>query len=112
MKDADMKTTIVRYEIDLDNLPPLTEQQKAELAKLKSMRDEDIDFSDAPALGPEFWANAVPWRDRHLYRPVKKSTTVRIDSDVLAWLKSEGEGYQTRLNAILREAMLKDLGKT
>ena len=107
-----MKTTMVRYEIDLDNLPPLTEQQKAELEKLKNMKDEDIDFSDIPRLTEKFWANAVPWRDRHLYRPAKKSTTIRVDADVLEWLKAGGDGYQTRLNAILREAMLKALPKS
>jgi len=45
------------------------------------------------------------------YRPTKTSTTVRLDSDILAWLKSQGKGYQTRLNAILRQAMLEQLGK-
>lgn len=39
------------------------------------------------------------------YRPIKTRVTLRIDNDVLAWLKSEGEGYQTRINAILREQM-------
>jgi uncharacterized protein (DUF4415 family) len=34
---------------------------------------------------------------------------VRLDSDVLRWLKSKGKGYQTRINAILRDAMLKEL---
>ena len=37
------------------------------------------------------------------------STTVRVDADVLAWLKSQGKGYQTRINTILREAMLRSL---
>ena len=45
------------------------------------------------------------------YRPTKSTTTVRLDTDVLLWLKSQGKGYQTRLNAILREAMLKALHK-
>ena len=40
------------------------------------------------------------------YRPTKTSTTVRIDSDVLAWLRSQGKGYQSRINAILRREML------
>ena len=39
------------------------------------------------------------------YRPIKKSLTVRIDADVLAWLKSQGSGYQTRINMLLRKAM-------
>ncbi|MGB7979845.1 MAG: BrnA antitoxin family protein [Candidatus Nanopelagicales bacterium] len=48
----------------------------------------------------------------YAYRPTKSSTTVRLDTDVLLWLKAQGRGYQTRLNAILREAMLKELGKS
>ena len=41
----------------------------------------------------------------------KTATTVRVDSDVLAWLKTDGKGYQTRLNSILRESMLKEATK-
>ena len=41
-----------------------------------------------------------------LYRAIKTSTTLRIDADVVAWLRSSGPGWQTRINAILREAML------
>ena len=40
------------------------------------------------------------------YRPVKKQITARVDADVLAWLKSQGKGYQSRINAILRREML------
>jgi len=43
------------------------------------------------------------------YKPVKTSTTVRVDSDVLIWLKSQGKGYQTKINAILREAMIRSM---
>lgn len=43
------------------------------------------------------------------YKPVKKQTTIRLDADVIQWLKSQGKGYQTRLNKILREAMLEEL---
>lgn len=111
MSDGNTKDNLIQYVIDLDNLPPLTEEQKQRLEALAAMKDEDIDFSDIPPLTEKFWANAVPYWDRHLYRPVKKSTTVRIDADVLAWLKSSGDGYQTRLNAILREAMLRDVKK-
>lgn len=39
------------------------------------------------------------------YRAIKQSTTVRIDADVLAWLKAQGPGYQTRINSLLRAAM-------
>jgi uncharacterized protein (DUF4415 family) len=40
------------------------------------------------------------------YKPIKKTVNVRLDADVIEWLQSEGRGYQTRMNAILREAML------
>lgn len=103
-----MNKQIVRYEVDLSNMPPLTEQQKAELKALAAMPEESIDYSDIPPLTDKFWNNAVHGR---FYRPTKASTTVRMDSDVLAWLKSQGKGYQTRLNAILRKAMLDDLDK-
>lgn len=98
-----MKTNLVSFEIDLDNLPPLTDQQKAELEALAALPDETIDYSDIPPLTDAFWDNAVLGR---FYRPTKTSTTVRIDSDVLAWLRSQGRGYQTRINAILRREML------
>lgn len=45
------------------------------------------------------------------YKPIKSSTTVRIDADVLAWLKSQGKGYQTRINEILRDAMIQSMHK-
>ena len=101
-----MKETIVRYVVDLNNPPPLTEEQKAELKALAEMPDSEIDFSDIPPLDEKFWKNAVR---NPFYRPVKTSTSVRLDADVLAWLKSQGKGYQTRINAILREAMLRSL---
>jgi uncharacterized protein (DUF4415 family) len=64
-----------------------------------------IDTSDIPPLGERFFASA----SRNPFcRPLKHSTTVRVDADVLAWLKAQGPGYQTRLNAILRAAMLRD----
>jgi uncharacterized protein (DUF4415 family) len=64
-----------------------------------------IDTSDIPPLGKRFFANASR---SPFYRPLKQSTTVRLDADILAWLKAQGPGYQTRLNAILRAAMLRD----
>ena len=95
---------IVRYEIDLNNLPPLTDEQRSGLMSLSEKPDSDIDYSDIPPLDDTFWMNAVR---NPFYKPTKTSTTVRVDSDVLSWLKSQGNGYQTRLNAILREAMLR-----
>jgi uncharacterized protein (DUF4415 family) len=64
------------------------------------MSDSDIDYSDIPPLGDEFFTKAAgPWP------PEKQQLTIRLDADVLAWLKSGGRGYQTRINRILRAAM-------
>lgn len=97
----------VKYELELDHGPPLNQRQLAELAVLEAAAD-DIDYGDIPPLSDDFWKQAVR---NPFYRPTKSSTTVRIDTDVLLWLKAQGRGYQTRLNAILREAMLKELHK-
>ena len=96
----------VKLDLDLTNPPALTDQQKAELEALESMPDGDIDYRAIPPLSDEFWKNAVR---NPFYKPTKTLTTVRLDADVLLWLKSKGEGYQTRINAILREAMLMEL---
>jgi uncharacterized protein (DUF4415 family) len=87
-------------------LPPMTEERKAELKALSEMSDSEIDYSDIPALTDTFWENAVRGK---FYRPTKTHTSVRIDSDVMLWLKSKGKGYQTRLNEILRRAMIEEI---
>ena len=56
-----------------------------------------------------FWESAVR---NPFFRPIKQQLTVRLDADVIAWLRRQGQGYQTRLNALLRSAMLKDLKKS
>jgi uncharacterized protein (DUF4415 family) len=80
----------------------LTKKQAREIRALSRMKDSEIDLSDAPEL--RHWDEAVVGR---FYRPIKKPLTIRIDADVLAWLKSQGKGYQTRLNNLLRAAMEK-----
>src|SRR5271170_3427154 len=102
-----MSKKFVKRTVDLANLPPLTKRQKASLAALAARPDSEIDFSDIPPLTEDFWKNAV--RGKY-YKPTKTSTTVRIDSDVLAWLRAQGKGYQSRINAILRREMLAALG--
>jgi uncharacterized protein (DUF4415 family) len=101
-----MSKKFVKRAVDLANLPPLTKRQKASLATLAARPDSEIDFSDIPPLSEDFWKNAV--RGKY-YKPTKTSTTVRIDSDVLAWLRAQGKGYQSRINAILRRKMLESL---
>jgi len=78
----------------------LTKIQTKDIANLRKMKDEDIDLSDIPEITD--WSNAVRGK---FYRPVKQSLTIRLDADVLAWLKSQGNGYQTRINSLLRNAM-------
>lgn len=77
-----------------------TGHQAKELATLKKMKDETIDLSDIREL--QDWSSAVVGR---FYRPIKKSLTIRLDADLLAWLKAQGKGYQTRINSLLRKAM-------
>lgn len=95
---------MIRTNFDIDNPPPLSDDEREQLRRLATLTDDDIDYSDIPR---QEFANAVPLRDV-MFRPVKQSTTVRIDADVLHWLKSKGRGYQTRINAILRDAMARD----
>ncbi len=71
-----------------------------EIEDLRRMKDEDIDFTDIPEKAD--WSKAVIGK---FYRPRKQSLTIRIDADVLAWLKAQGKGYQARINALLRGAM-------
>jgi uncharacterized protein (DUF4415 family) len=87
---------------------PLTAEQKLRARELAATPDEEIDLSDIPEWTEEMWKNAVR---NPFYRPVKKQLTVRVDSDVIAWLKQKGAGYQTRINALLREAMLAERGR-
>ena len=97
---------VIRHEIDLGNLPALTAKQRAELQALALAPEAQINYEDQPQLSRAFLKVAVR---NPLYKPTKTPTTVRMDSDVLAWLKSQGKGYQTRMNAILRQEMLRDL---
>ena len=70
---------------------------KSDLKRIDTMKNEDIDYSDIPELDAAFFQKV-----RVVIPPGKKQVTVRLDTDVLMWLKSQGRGYQTRINAILR----------
>lgn len=72
---------------------------KTDWEKLANMKDEDIDFSDIPELDDKFFKNAS------IKVPEKKPITIRLDGDVLEWFKSQGQGYQTRINKLLRQYM-------
>ena len=77
-----------------------SKRQAKELAALAALPNAKIDLSDAPEVRD--WSGAVVGK---FYRPIKKSLTIRLDADVLAWLKSRGRGNQTRINKLLRVAM-------
>ena len=78
----------------------LSKEQKRDIAILAAKRDADIDFSDIPLKLD--WSKAEVGK---FYRPPKKAVTMRLDADVLQWLKGYGKGYQTRVNLLLRHAM-------
>ncbi len=86
----------------------MTLARRRKLAALAERPDSEIDFSDIPPLTDKFWENAVR---NPFYRPVKQQLTVRLDADVVAWLRMQGKGYQTRLNSVLREVMVRDLAQ-
>ncbi len=69
-------------------------------AKIDATKDDEIDYSDAPATDAEFWSSA------QIVMPEPKvALGVRFDRDVVDWFKDQGSGYQTRMNAVLRAYM-------
>jgi len=72
--------------------------------RIDAMQDEDIDLSDSPELTPEMFAKAVVRRGLKA-RPKKVQITFRLEEDVLAWFRSQGAGYQTQMNNLLRAYM-------
>ena len=78
----------------------LTKEQKREIAAIAAKKDEEIDLSEMPEVID--WSGAEVGK---FYRPPKKSVTMRVDADVIEWLKSYGPGYQSRANMLLRHAM-------
>lgn len=89
-------------------VPVRSDKHEEELSALLNKADDDIDYSDIPPTDDAQWSEAVRGK---FYRPLKTQASVRIDADVMEWLKRPGKGYQTRLNAILRDAMLRDMNK-
>lgn len=79
----------------------LTKQQRQEIAAIARKKDANIDFSDIPEV--------LDWKGAEIgkfYRPPKKPVTMRLDVDVIDWLKGYGRGYQTKANTLLRHAMV------
>jgi len=80
-------------------------EERAALEAVASMPDSEIDTSDMPEVTD--WSGAVRGG---LYRPVKRLTSLRLDADLLEWFKRDGEGYQTRINAALRDYVQRHQG--
>ena len=88
----------------------MTEKENAMVSK-HSPAPANLDtalFDDIPELTDEFWQNAVR---NPFYRPIKKQITLRLDADVIAWLRRQGKGYQTKANSLLREIMVKEVSR-
>jgi uncharacterized protein (DUF4415 family) len=79
----------------------LTKEQKRQIANVAAKKNEDIDLSEMPEV--------IDWSGAEIgkyHRPPKKPVTMRLDADVLEWLKSYGKRYQTKANMLLRHAMM------
>lgn len=70
---------------------------------------DGYEWEDAPSEIAESMKTGTPMPVDFLsppselvFRVEKQSTTIRMDADVLAWFKSMGKGYQTKINAVLR----------
>ena len=81
-----------------------SKKSRTDWARVDAMKNRDIDLSETPEITAEMFARAVV---RKGLKPVvrKEQLTLRIDSDVLEWFKKQGQGYQTRINALLRAYM-------
>jgi uncharacterized protein (DUF4415 family) len=96
-----MKKKMVSY--TPETLPRISLE---ETAKLVAARPRKIDTSDIPEWTAKQWKSAERGR---MYRPRKCQITARLDADVLMWLKSQGKGYQSRMNEIIRRQMLVEM---
>jgi uncharacterized protein (DUF4415 family) len=72
---------------------------KTDWKRLSAMDDKAIDTSDIPELDDDFFRHA------EIKLPAKQPVTLRVDADVLTWFKAQGQGYQTRINKLLRRYM-------
>jgi uncharacterized protein (DUF4415 family) len=72
-------------------------RSRTDWKQVDALRDEAIDFSEMPELGPDFFARAILWPGP------KKQITLRLDPDVLTFFRKQGKGYQSTINAVLRK---------
>jgi len=88
---------------------PLTQHDLDLIEKLIQTPNRKINLKDIPSIKSNTFENKSGILASGLFKPYKQQVTLRIDSDILAWVRRDGEGYQTRINAALRKAMLADL---
>ena len=91
------KNNTVKRTLDPENPPALTTEQKARMAALATLTDDQIDTSDAPYRPDAVWMKAASELPQ-----TKKQITLRIDAEVLEFFKDTGKRYQSRMNAVLR----------
>lgn len=83
---------------------PTINKSATDWERIDAMKEEEIDLSDSPELTPEMFAKAVV-RHGLKPRPKKVQFTLRVEEDVLTWFRSQGAGYQTQMNDLLRAYM-------
>ena len=74
--------------------------ERKRLNEINSIKDTDIDYSDIPELDKEFWDNV-----KQVYPRRKKAISIRLDQDIIDFFKHDGQGYQSKINSILRSYM-------
>lgn len=74
-----------------------TKRGRTDWKRLQKMTDREIDYSDIPATDAKFWEKA-----RIVMPSAKTHLSLRLDEDVVEWFKRQGDGYQTRINAVPR----------
>jgi len=87
VRNADETLSPLRDETDYARLDALS------AAEIESIAEND---SEGAPMSDEEWACA------EIRRPIKKPVGLKLDDDILSWFKSQGRGYQTRINAVLR----------
>jgi uncharacterized protein (DUF4415 family) len=75
----------------------VSKRRRTGWARLRKMTNRKIDYSDIPATDARFWEKA-----QVVMPPAKTHLSLRLDEDVVEWFKRKGDGYQTRINAVLR----------
>lgn len=82
--------------------PSSSKTSKTDWARVRSLKDKDIKLSsEHPEAKVKHIVRGIVRRGLRPV-PAKASIALRVDADVLEWFKSQGPGYQTRINAVLR----------